>query len=80
MDISGYRYSYRFYIKVSRMKNIISNIIGFLIIGVSVYGLLYLELELLKFAVLSAMGFAAFYFENSTIKEYIKKGFDKWLK
>ncbi len=70
----------RFYIKIFRMKNIISNIIGFLIIGVSIFGLLYLELELLKFAVLSAMGFAAFYFENSTIKKYIKKAFDKWLK
>lgn len=80
MDFGRCWFSYRFYIKIFRMKNIISNIIGFLIIGVSVYGLLFLELELLKFAVLSAMGFAAFYFENSTIKKYIKKAFDKWLK
>ena len=62
------------------MKNIISNILGILIIGVSIYGLLYLELEVLKFSVLITIGLAAFYFKNSTIKEYIKKGFDKWLK
>lgn len=80
MDFGRCWFGYRFYIKIFHMKNIISNIIGFLIIGVSVYGLLFLELELLKFAVLSAMGFAAFYFENSTIKKYIKKAFDKWLK
>ena len=80
MDFGRDWISIRFCIKIFHMKNIISNIIGFLIIGVSVYGLLYLELELIKFSVLSAIGFAAFYFENSTIKEYIKKGFDKWLR
>ena len=62
------------------MKNIISNILGILIIGVSIYGLLYLELEVLKFSVLITIGLAAFYFENSTIKIYIKKGLDKWLR
>ena len=62
------------------MKNIVSNVIGFLIIAVSIYGLLYLELEILKFSVLIGIGLAAFYFENSTIKIYIKKGLDKWLK
>jgi hypothetical protein len=47
---------------------------------VSIYGLLYLELEILKFSLLCAIGFAGLYFENSTIKEYIKKGLDKVLK
>ena len=62
------------------MKNIISNIIGILIMGSSIYGLLYLELEIFKFSVLIAIGLASFYFKNETIKEYIKKAFDKWLK
>ena len=62
------------------MKNVISNILGVLIVSVSIYGLLYLELELLKFSLLSAIGFAALYFENATIKEYLKKALDKVLK
>ena len=62
------------------MKNILSNIIGVCIVGLSIYGLLYLELEVLKFSIMISIGLAAFYFENSTIKKYIKKGLDKWLK
>ncbi len=61
------------------MKNKISNIIGVIIIGLSIYGLLYLELAVLKFSVLIVIGLSMLYFENSTIKEYIKKGLDKWI-
>ena len=62
------------------MKNIISNILGFLIVGVSIYGLLYLDLEIVKFSALTLLGLAFIYFKNGTIKEYIKKGIDKLLK
>jgi hypothetical protein len=80
MDFSRCRLGYRFLIKILALKNILSNILGFAIIGVSIYGLLYLELEILKFSLLCSIGFAGLYFENSTIKEYIKKGLDKVLK
>ena len=62
------------------MKNVISNIVGFLIVGVSIFGLLYLELTIVKFSALTLLGLALIYFENATIKEYIKKGIDKILK
>ena len=62
------------------MKNIITNVAGFLITGLSIFGLVWLELEILKFTILTLLGLALVYFENSTIKEYIKKGIDKLLK
>jgi hypothetical protein len=62
------------------MKNIISNILGIIIVGLSIYGLLYLELTALKFGALAATGFALFYFENITIKKYLSKALDKLLK
>lgn len=62
------------------MKNIISNILGVIIVGISIYGLLYLELTAIKFSILITVGLACFYFENSTIKTYLKKAVDKLLK
>jgi hypothetical protein len=62
------------------MKNIISNIIGVILVGLSVYGLLYLDLERIDFTLLMIIGLACFYFENSTIKKYIKKFLDSKIK
>ena len=62
------------------MKNIISNILGVIIVGLSIYGLLYLDLTALKFSSLAVLGFALFYFENTTIKTYLSKAVEKLLK
>ena len=62
------------------MKNIITNIVGFIIVGLAIFGLLYLELAIIKFSALTLLGLAFIYFKNGTIKEYIKKGIDKLLK
>jgi hypothetical protein len=62
------------------MKNIISNILGVIMMGFAVYGLLYLELEKVEFSLLIGIGLACFYFENSTIKKYIKKFLDNKIK
>lgn len=62
------------------MKNILTNIVGFIIVGLSIYALLRLELEVIKFSILTVLGLALIYFENSTIKDYIKKALDKLLK
>ena len=62
------------------MKNIITNIIGFLIMASAVFGLLVLELELLSFSVLMAVGSCFFYFENETIKRYLKRAVNKYLR
>ena len=62
------------------MKNIISNILGIVLIALATYGLLYSELDIIKYSILNAVGFAAFYFENDTIKKYTAKALDKFLK
>ena len=62
------------------MKNILTNIAGFIILGVSIFGLIKLDLEVIKFSLLTVLGLTLIYFENSTIKEYIKKALDKILK
>ena len=62
------------------MKNILTNIVGFIIVGLSIYALLRLELEVIKFSILTVLGLSLIYFENSTIKDYIKKALDKLLK
>tara|TARA_R110000772_G_scaffold247614_1_gene361539 strand:+ start:308 stop:499 length:192 start_codon:yes stop_codon:yes gene_type:complete len=61
------------------MKNIISNIIGIIIQGIAIYSLIELELALTSFAVLMSIGGVLFYFENRTIKKYLKKVVDKYL-
>jgi uncharacterized membrane protein YbaN (DUF454 family) len=62
------------------MKNIVSNIIGVLLIGIAVYGLVWYELDTIKFTLLIAIGLACFYFENKTIKELLKSFFEKKIK
>tara|TARA_R110001599_G_scaffold189992_2_gene384893 strand:+ start:1282 stop:1470 length:189 start_codon:yes stop_codon:yes gene_type:complete len=62
------------------VKNILTNIVGFIIVGLSIYALLRLELEVIKFSILTVLGLSLIYFENSTIKDYIKKALDKLLK
>ena len=62
------------------MKNLVSNILGIVLICLATYGLLYSELDIVKYSILNAVGFATFYFENDTIKDYTKKVLDKFIK
>ena len=61
------------------MKNIITNIVGVILLACGVYGLMYLELELIKVAFLFLCSGVLIYFKNSTIKRYISKGVKKYL-
>ena len=62
------------------MKNIISNVIGFIIIAISVYSFVWMSLETVKFGLLIAIGLACFYFENQTIQKLLKKYFESKIK
>lgn len=62
------------------MKNKITNILGFIMLLLSVYGLLYLDLEVLEFLALSSIGGLLIFFKNDKIKTYIEKGLNKVLK
>ena len=61
------------------MKNIITNIIGIILLVCGVYGLMYLDLELIKVGFLFLCSGVLIYFKNSTIKRYISKGVKKYL-
>ena len=61
------------------MKNIITNIVGSTMVGLSIYGLLYIDLSILKFLVLNSVGGLLIYFENKSIKTFIRKALNKYL-
>ena len=61
------------------MKNIISNILGVLIIGASVFGLVKMEMDLLSAGFLMLVGGGLFYFENKTIKIILHRAINKYI-
>ena len=54
-------------------KNTLSNIIGVLVFILSTYALVYQDLELIKFGVLSIIGLALFLFKASSSKKWLNK-------
>lgn len=81
MDGDGRTGCNRYNIKIYKMtKNIITNILGLGFIVSSVYGLLKMDLELTSFFALVGIGCVLFYFENKSIKTFIRKGVNKYLK
>jgi len=63
-----------------RLKNIITNIMGLLMLITAVYGLMMDMITITAFGVLTLIALALFMFKNSTSVEYIKKFLDKKLK
>lgn len=61
------------------MKNIITNIIGIILLACGVYGLMFLDLEIIKVGFLFLCSGVLIYFKNTTIKKYISKGLDKYI-
>ena len=61
------------------MKNILTNVVGILLLFTGVYGLLFLDLDLIKFIALALISGILIYFENKTIKSILKKGVKKYL-
>ena len=62
------------------MKNIISNIVGVILILGSTYYFVVESLVLVKYSVVVVIGLSCFYFDNRTIQKYISKALDKLLK
>jgi len=61
------------------MKNTITNVVGFILLSCGVYGLMFLDLELIKVGFLFLTSGVLIYFKNSTIKRYISKGVKKYI-
>jgi len=62
------------------MKNLISNIVGVILILGSTYYFVVESLVLVNYSVVVVIGLSCFYFDNYTIKKYISKALDKLLK
>lgn len=63
-----------------KLKNIITNILGLLMVIVSVYAIIFKMIEIPVFSILMVIALALFLFKSSTSVEYIKKFLDKKLK
>jgi len=63
-----------------KLKNIISNIIGLIVVLVSFYLYIFKDLETAKFCIALVVSLALFMFKAPVLKDYIKKFLDKKLK
>ena len=54
-------------------KNTVSNIMGVLVFIFSTYALVYQDLELIKFGVLSIIGLALFLFKAASSRDWLNK-------
>ncbi len=61
------------------VKNIITNIIGLILLGINVYMFYWGELELTSFLVLLCVSLALFLFKGTQTKEWLSKGLGKIL-
>jgi len=60
-----------------KLKNIISNILGLIVFGFSIYSLVYGDLGVVEFSLLSVMGLGLFLFKASKSREWIGKFLSK---
>ena len=63
-----------------KIKNIVTNVLGLLMVIASVYGLLTSLLTLASFGVLILISLSLFMFKMPILKSYIQKFLDKKLK
>ena len=61
----------------AKAKNIITNIIGLLLVGLNVYMFYFDEVELTSFCVILCISLALFLFKGSKTKEWLSKGLSK---
>jgi hypothetical protein len=61
----------------AKAKNIVTNIIGLLLLGLNVYMFYFDEVELTSFCVILCISLALFLFKGSKTKEWLSKGLSK---
>ena len=61
------------------IKNIITNLIGLVLLSINVYMFYWDELELTSFLVLLCVSLALFLFKGTQTKEWLSKGLSKIL-
>jgi len=63
-----------------KTKNIISNLLGLAVFIFAIYSLVYKELALISFSVLSIVGLGLFFFKASKSREWIGRFFKSKIK
>ena len=63
----------------NKTKNIITNLIGLVLLGINVYMFYWNELELTSFLILLCVSLALFLFKGTQTKEWLSKGLGKIL-
>ena len=61
----------------AKAKNIVTNIIGLLLLGLNVYMFYFDEVELTSFCVILCISLALFLFKGSKTKKWLSKGLSK---
>ena len=61
----------------AKAKNIVTNIIGLLLLGLNVYMFYFDEVELTSFCVILCISLALFLFKGSKTKEWLSRGLSK---
>jgi len=61
----------------AKAKNIVTNIIGLLLLGLNIYMFYFDEVELTSFCVILCISLALFLFKGSKTKEWLSKGLSK---
>ena len=62
-----------------KSKNIITNLIGLILLGINIYMFYWSDLELTQFLVLLCVSLALFLFKGTQTKEWLSKGLGKIL-
>ena len=62
-----------------KAKNIITNLIGLILLGINIYMFYWSDLELTQFLVLLCVSLALFLFKGTQTKEWLSKGLGKIL-
>ena len=60
-----------------KLKNIVTNIIGLLLLGLNIYMFYFNEVELTSFCVILCISLALFLFKGTKTKEWLSKGLSK---
>ena len=62
-----------------KTKNVITNLIGLILLGINIYMFYWGDLELTQFLVLLCVSLALFLFKGTQTKEWLSKGLGKIL-
>ncbi len=62
-----------------KTKNVITNLIGLILLGINIYMFYWGELELTSFLILLCVSLALFLFKGTQTKEWLSKGLSKIL-